>query len=408
MRLRRSPPDIRGGCVMPPTSGPVPSPAAVPDAPGLAPAVIVHESSVAELRVAALSLLDRLLVLTHRAGYGPITVVASGPLPPLKRSKAWGIPFVVVPAASTRPVTTSTLVVRSDAILDKADLRRLREAGTGSGAEALRLVEASGETLPAAWVMPGRSVDPTVWTEGRALKAEGVSLRVTDRASAHRAEAALWASLTSSSDGLVDRYFNRPVGRPLSKLLIHTPVTPNAVSLASILIGVGAGYLFMSGQWLPSLVAALVFQLSAIVDCVDGDVARAVFKETPLGKWLDLVGDQVVHAGVFAGIAWGVAQDGGVRDVALGLGLAAVLGGLIAFGVVAWGMLHPLATKASGELQRVLDAATNRDFSVLVLALAAVDQLDWFLWMAAVGSHVFWILLVVLRWRALQSGRGGS
>ena len=94
----------------------------------------------------------------------------------------------------------------------------------------------------------------------------------------------LWASLTSASDGFVDKVFNRPCGRPLSKLLIHTPVSPNMVSVASILTGVVSAIFFASGQFITGIVGALLFQLSAIVDCVDGDIARVLFKESRLGK----------------------------------------------------------------------------------------------------------------------------
>ena len=38
--------------------------------------------------------------------------------------------------------------------------------------------------------------------------------------------------------------------------------------------------------------------------------------------------------------------------------------------------------------------------AMLVLALAAVQQLDWFLWMAALGSHVFWMIALALQRRA--------
>lgn len=145
-------------------------------------------------------------------------------------------------------------------------------------------------------------------------------------------------------------------------------------------------------EW--SVVAAALFQVSAIVDCVDGDVARSVFKESPLGKWLDLVGDQVVHAAVFVGIAVGLWRSG-LHGPFLALGGSAVLGGLIAFGVVVRGMTRK--GEPNRRLQRLIDGATSRDFSVLVLALACAHHLEWFLWMAAVGSHVFWVLALGLQ-----------
>jgi phosphatidylglycerophosphate synthase len=227
---------------------------------------------------------------------------------------------------------------------------------------------------------------------------------VSDAASARTAERDLWASLTSSSDGLVDRVFNRPCGRFISKVLIRTSVSPNSVSLASVLIGVVAAGGFALGDYRSAVIAAILFQISAIVDCVDGDLARVLFKESPLGKWLDLIGDQVVHVSVFAGIAAGLLQSGEVPS-ARWLGVSAVAGALLSFAVVLRGMRQPV-NRQSRSMQRLIDAATNRDFSVLVLVLACCNRLEWFLWMAAIGSHLFWITALVMQF--LSGGKEGA
>lgn len=62
----------------------------------------------------------------------------------------------------------------------------------------------------------------------------------------------------------------------------------------------------------------------------------------------------------------------------------AALGAAISFAVVLRGMKAAPAGGGRGLLGKLLDAATNRDFSVLVLLLAVVDRLAWFLWLAAV------------------------
>ena len=191
---------------------------------------------------------------------------------------------------------------------------------------------------------------------------------------------------------LVDRFFNRPVGRPLSKLLVRTPISPNQVSIVSILIGLAAAWFFARGNF---ITGALVFQLCAIIDCVDGDLARALFKQSRLGKWLDLGGDQVVHFSVFAGIGIGVARlDPSVP--ALALGASAALGVLLCFAVIVRAMRQPAAQRGP-LLNKLLDATANRDFSVLLLALALFGRMDLFLWMAGIGIHLFWIALLALQ-----------
>ncbi len=165
--------------------------------------------------------------------------------------------------------------------------------------------------------------------------------------------------------------------------------------------------MFARGSVFWSIVAAVLFQVSAILDCMDGDVARVVFKESPLGKWLDIVGDQVVHIGVFLGIGVGVGVGEGAPE-AEWLGGMAALGAAISFAVVLRGMKAAPAGGGRGLLGKLLDAATNRDFSVLVLLLAVVDRLAWFLWLAAVGSHVFWMLLLGLQMRRRDPGSEAS
>ena len=49
-------------------------------------------------------------------------------------------------------------------------------------------------------------------------------------------------------EGLVSYYLNRRVSRPLAKLLVPTPVTPNQVSFASFVIALLSLGLFLSGH----------------------------------------------------------------------------------------------------------------------------------------------------------------
>ncbi len=364
------------------------------DRAAVRPGIIVVEPASAGLRVAALSTLDRLLVAAHRAGLAPLTVVSGHPLPPVPRARAWRVPFTVVREVAGTP--DRGVWLRTDVLVQPVDLKRLAQAGSA------QLVDGAGTRLSA--VSTRRATDPArvfeIGGDGGCtlLTPEGVACAVRNAGEARDATRRLWASITSSADGWVDRVFNRPAGRPLSRLLVHTPVTPNQISVVATLLGVVAAVLFASGQYAPSIVAAVLFQVSAILDCMDGDVARVALKESRLGKWLDIVGDQVVHIGVFIGVTTGVVRSGGTAAMGW-LGALAVVGAAMSFWMVLRGMKRP-ETRGSW-LQQVLNAATNRDFSVLVLALAVAGRLDWFLWMAGVGSHVFWLLL----WWLLRDGQ---
>lgn len=365
---------------------------------------VVFALRAAGLKIAALTILDRLLVAIYRAGAGPITVVTEEPLPELKRTRAWKIPFTV--SATVPQISGRVLLAEANLLVQMIDVKRCLEANG-------RLVGKEEGGISELLQLGVVDADERSWLRGKAgvratefpvemlflarvpvVQAIGVAQTVNEPEAVREAERALWATMWSTSDGLVDKVFNRPVGRYLSKVLIHTAVSPNMVSVASILIGVIAAVFMAEGSYRWAVIGAILFQISAIVDCVDGDLARMVFKESPLGKWIDLAGDQIVHISVFAGIAFGVLRNGGGKE-AVWLGISAVVGALISFAVVLRGMRQ--GAGGNGALQKLIDAATNRDFSVVVLVLALAQKLPLFLWLAGIGSHLFWITALGLQ-----------
>jgi len=350
------------------------------------PAIFFCNPEHGGLRIAALTVLDRLLVTAHRAGCPTLTVVCDGEMPAIPRARALGLDPAVVrqPPKFTGP----TLIASANLLVQREDVITLIKDGG-------RLITPDKKLLP---IGMARKLDGTVaqtLQKSSRLISAGVARRVEDNFMAAMAEDELWETMGSSTDGLVDTYFNRPVGRVLSKLLIHTSVTPNQVSVFATIVGVGAAGCLGQGDQRWDIIGALVLQLSAAIDCVDGDIARMVFKESKLGKWLDLVGDQVVHMALFVAIAMGVVAAKPAVP-ALALGVSTALGVLIAFGVVLRGMLHPDAC-GNTRLQRLIDATTNRDFSVGIIVLAFANRLDLFLWAAAIGVHVFWLLALGLQ-----------
>lgn len=345
------------------------------DAVSKVPAVLVCDAATANLDIAGLTVLDRLVVTAHRAGCAPIFIAAKT-MPPLERAHALGVE-ITVSAETSRDI--SGLMITGGVLVASDDLRRVIEADG-------QLVARDGSALPVRMVPS--DVHPII--------ALGAAHAVTNAATAREAERKLWDSLGSSADGLVDRLFNRPLGRELSKRLVHTPITPNQVSVASILTGVASAPLFAAGNFIGG---AVVLQVCAILDCVDGDLARALFKQSAVGKWLDIGGDQVVHFSAFAAIGIGVARN--YPSVpALTLGASAAIGVLLCFPVIIRGLRQP-AEERGFLLNKLMDATANRDFTVLLLLFAVIGRMDLFLWLAGIGIHVFWIALLLLQ----QAGR---
>ncbi len=229
---------------------------------------------------------------------------------------------------------------------------------------------------------------------------------VRDVADVQAAEKKLFNSLKGEFEGFVDRFFNRKVSRWFTRIFLAAGLSPNAITILASLIGLVAAAGFGVGTYSAGIIAALLFQLAAIIDCCDGEVARLTFTESPFGAWLDIAMDNVVHMAIFAGIAVGsylslAGSDG--AWIPLALGAAAVLGNGLSF----WLVTRAQKIKAASGWKTPVQAAwsdfmlknvASRDFSVIVLIFAVIGKLDWFLWMAAIGSVVFsFLMLWVIR-----------
>ena len=112
-------------------------------------------------------------------------------------------------------------------------------------------------------------------------------------------------------DGFVSRHLNRPISRPLARVLLHTPVTPNQVSLASLGVAVAAFAAFAYGY---HIAGALLAQASSIVDGVDGDLARLKNATSAFGGFMDSVLDRYADTLIILGLTlW--AADGDSRSI---------------------------------------------------------------------------------------------
>ena len=225
---------------------------------------------------------------------------------------------------------------------------------------------------------------------------------VRDAADVKAAETQLFNSLKGEFEGFVDRFFNRKVSRWFTRLFLALGLSPNPITMLAALVGLVAAVGFGVGTYSAGIIAALLFQLAAIIDCCDGEVARLTFTESPFGAWLDIAMDNVVHMAIFAGIAVGsYLQMAGSEGawVPLALGAAAVVGNGLSF----WLVTRAQKIKAASAWKTSVQAAwsdfmlknvASRDFSVIVLLFALLGKLDWFLWMAAIGSMVFSLLML--------------
>jgi hypothetical protein len=112
-------------------------------------------------------------------------------------------------------------------------------------------------------------------------------------------------------DGFYSTFVVRRISRRLTALALRWGLRPNPVTVASLVIGLGAAAAFATGERVGLVAGALLLQLSLVVDCVDGEVARYTRAFSPMGAWLDASTDRVKEYACYAGLAYG-AGGGGV------------------------------------------------------------------------------------------------
>ena len=238
---------------------------------------------------------------------------------------------------------------------------------------------------------------------------------VCTSADASRAEHQLFSSLKGEFEGFIDRYFNRKLSWWCTRIFVALGLSPNAITVVATVVGLLAAVIFGLGTYAAGIAAALLFQLAAVIDCSDGEVARLTFTESPFGAWLDIAMDNVVHMAIFAGIAIGVYMNGVYSDrswIPLALGAAAILGNILSFALVNKAQTVQAASewKTAGHAawsDFMLKNVASRDFSVVLFLFALFGKLDWFLWMAAIGSIVFALaMLWVIRPSAVVTSKG--
>lgn len=224
------------------------------------------------------------------------------------------------------------------------------------------------------------------------------------------AEDWLLKHLVKESESFTSRHFDRRISLAITRRLSRTTITPNQITVFSVVLGLIPALMFASADHLYQVVGAVILIVHSIIDGCDGELARLKFRESRLGGLLDFWGDNVVHLALFTGITIGVARSTGGGWPYLA-GASTVLGAALIALVVyrrtmrrqrtAGPMFISVVRSRTSLLARMLDAAGGRDFFFLILVLAAVDRLPWFLAITGIAMPIYLVLLLV----ATRSGR---
>lgn len=85
----------------------------------------------------------------------------------------------------------------------------------------------------------------------------------------------------------LDVYFTRPIGLVFAIFWNKLGVHPNAITILSIFLGVGAGVMFGYTDLMHNILGVLLLMFANFCDSTDGQMARLTGKKTLLGRVLD-------------------------------------------------------------------------------------------------------------------------
>lgn len=123
-----------------------------------------------------------------------------------------------------------------------------------------------------------------------------------------------------ADDGFYSTFVLRKLSRKVSMYCVKRDWTPNQITVTSLILALVVAGFFATGWWPLMIVGAIGVQLSIIIDCADGEVARFTGVSSQFGAWLDAATDRIKEYALYAGLAFGASHHGvNLWPLAMGL-----------------------------------------------------------------------------------------
>jgi CDP-L-myo-inositol myo-inositolphosphotransferase len=215
-------------------------------------------------------------------------------------------------------------------------------------------------------------------------------------------------------DGTVSRYFNRPLSQRLSWLVLAIPgARPIHATIASAIFAMLMFWAMLAGGKTGLILGGILFQTASVIDGVDGEMARATFRTSDLGKTLDSAVDVATNFLFLLGLTLHLGRHG--SHIVLWSGIwtmsVMVVGGILvgARSRVGGAPLSFDLLKRSGPVRGLVDvifwvmqSLTSRDcfaflFMVLIILGVAGEALVFSAFVATVWMIYVFVTLVLPR-----------
>ncbi len=276
-------------------------------------AIVLADGSGTAMPVVGLSLAERARRVAVRAGARRVLVARDRAAIAAWWSEAAAVRSVLVVRATDQLVhpplvggLVATAAERAVAVAPPA--AAATDVAPGAYAGALLGRGAAADQLVAALVRgeDDRALGAAALAAGAVAVPHGEIARHPATTTTERTAAArlLYRSIHKPQDNAITRYLYRPVSFPLTRLLVHTPVTPNQVSYAvAVLIALGC-WLTARGPMGSAIAGTALCLVASYLDCCDGEIARLKLLSSKFGAWLDTVVDELSQLAYMLAVGW--------------------------------------------------------------------------------------------------------
>lgn len=260
--------------------------------------------------------------------------------------------------------------------------------------------------------------------EGRLAKATlddirrlspGCAIEIVDRAGPAAATAPhlqtreILRATAKPSDGLVSRWLNRPVSRPISALLLFIPgIRPLHATIGTAVMATAMFAALVIGGGEGLIAGGLLFHAVSVFDGVDGEIARATFRTSRAGAVLDSVIDMATNILFVFGVVINLSARSDLAVLVGAWGLLLLILGLAAISRTAARDDKPFSMdgvkqryrarfpgSSFARLIRFLTIVSSRDFFALLFALLILAGLPMAVLYLFAAAATVWILFVI-------------
>ncbi len=175
---------------------------------------------------------------------------------------------------------------------------------------------------------------------------------------------------------------------PLLRFFAHKDIHPNQVTWLGFIIHILGCCILLLKSYLAGIVGSLMLILSWVFDCADGTLARITMQESQEGKKLDTTLGNISNLAVFTALLWREYSRSPIIFIALLL--------IILTGIGLSYYIHEKMPKKDHsyetKIASILTKINHRDYAFVILAFALLGGLKIFIWMSAIGIHIYWML----------------